>query len=42
MIHVADCVMRGHRCVAIRTVDTDVVALSVTVAAKNYVTQLWE
>ena len=34
MIHVAHFIMRGHRRVAIRTVDTDVVALSVTVAAK--------
>ena len=34
MIHVAHFIMRGHRRVAIRTVDTDVVALSATVAAK--------
>ena len=30
MIHVAERVKRGHRRVAIKTVDTDVVALSVT------------
>ena len=40
MIHVADSVKRGHRRVAIRTVDTDVVALSVTVAVELDITQL--
>ena len=41
MIHFADCVKRGHRRVAIRTVDTDVVALSVTFAAEPDITQVW-
>ena len=41
MIYVADCVKRGQKSVAMRTVDTDVVALSVAVAAELDIAQVW-
>ena len=41
MIDVADCAKRGHRSAAMRTVDVEVVALCVAVAAELNITQLW-
>ena len=41
MIHVANCVSQGHQKVAIRTTDTDVVVLAVSVVHSLELTELW-
>ena len=41
MIHVADCASQGHTKVCIRTVDTDVVALAVSVLNTIALSELW-
>ena len=41
MIHVADCVAQGYTKVTIRTVDTDVVVLAVSVVNPLHIKELW-
>ena len=41
MIHVADCVAPGYRKVTIRTLDTDVVVLAVSVVVPLNISELW-
>ena len=41
MIHVADCVAQGYTKVTIRTVDTDVVVLAVSVVNPLHLEELW-
>ncbi len=41
MLHVADCVAQGYGKITIRTVDTDVVVLAVSIVAKLDISELW-